>query len=67
MTVQGHEGTIPALPRLGRALSKLGFEFQLPRMSIPGSPKAPNGDNGDTRFIQEATVLPALIGAVSPP
>ncbi|KAH2801439.1 hypothetical protein KXW19_001114 [Aspergillus fumigatus] len=56
MTVQGHEGTIPALPRLGRALSKLGFEFQLPRMSIPGSPKAPNGDNGDTRFIQEATL-----------
>ncbi|KAF7114325.1 hypothetical protein CNMCM5793_008277 [Aspergillus hiratsukae] len=56
VTVQGHEGTIPALPKLGRALSKLGFEFQLPRMSIPGSPKTPDGDNGDRRFIQEATL-----------
>ncbi|GIC91202.1 uncharacterized protein Aud_007644 [Aspergillus udagawae] len=56
VTVQGHEGTIPTLPEFGRALSKLGFEFQLPRISIPGPPKAPNGDNGDTRFIQEATL-----------
>ncbi|EAW10186.1 uncharacterized protein ACLA_046520 [Aspergillus clavatus NRRL 1] len=56
VTVQGHERTIPALPKLGRALSRLRFEFQLPKLTIPGSPKPPGGGDGETKFIQEATM-----------
>ncbi|KKK20027.1 hypothetical protein ARAM_004062 [Aspergillus rambellii] len=55
-----HKGTIPALPKLGQALSRLGFEVQIPKLPVrraPGDdPDEPDHDDGQTRFIQDATL-----------
>ncbi|KAL2002019.1 hypothetical protein VTN02DRAFT_805 [Thermoascus thermophilus] len=59
VTIQTYEGTIPALPNLGRALSSLGIEIQVPRLHPPGSPGDDGegtGDDDATRFIQAATL-----------
>lgn len=68
MTIQTYEGTIPALPNLGRALSSLGIDIQVPRLHPPGSPGGDGegtGDDDATRFIQAATVLSTFIEAIS--
>ncbi|KAL4785730.1 hypothetical protein BJX76DRAFT_323479 [Aspergillus varians] len=49
VTMTTHEGTIPALPKLGQALSRLGVEVQIPKLS-------PGGDDGHKGFIQDATL-----------
>ncbi|KAL3437687.1 hypothetical protein BDV09DRAFT_161745 [Aspergillus tetrazonus] len=60
VTIKTHEGTIPALPRLGQALSRVGFEVQIPNFSHSGGPDKdpdqPGQDNGHQNFIQDATL-----------
>ncbi|KAL5000708.1 hypothetical protein BDV10DRAFT_183182 [Aspergillus recurvatus] len=55
-----HEGTIPALPKLGQALSRLGFEVQIPNLSHGGDPNSdpdqPGQNDGHKGFIQDATL-----------
>ncbi|KAF2461448.1 hypothetical protein BDY21DRAFT_313961 [Lineolata rhizophorae] len=43
LTVKTHEGTIPACPELGRALSAFEVTLPAPRLQIP----PPEGDGGD--------------------
>jgi hypothetical protein len=69
VTIQSHENSIPALPNLGRALSKLEIDVQVPRLRIPGDENGQpgDGDDGDDsrHFVKDATVLSALINAIS--
>ncbi|KAL4978077.1 hypothetical protein BDW66DRAFT_130926 [Aspergillus desertorum] len=59
-TMKTHEGTIPALPKLGQALSRLSFEVQIPNLSRGGDPDTdpdqPGQDGGHNGFIQDATL-----------
>ncbi|PLB54438.1 hypothetical protein P170DRAFT_432079 [Aspergillus steynii IBT 23096] len=56
VTVQSYNGTIPSLPQLGKALSKLGFDVQIPRVPVRRAPgKEPEDDQGPG-FIQDATL-----------
>ncbi|THX44371.1 hypothetical protein D6D10_00510 [Aureobasidium pullulans] len=48
LTLRAHEGTIPAQPSLGRALSK--FAVDLPTPNLRGG-----GEEGEKHFIQDAT------------
>ncbi|KAL2833403.1 hypothetical protein BDW59DRAFT_169080 [Aspergillus cavernicola] len=50
-----HEGTIPALPKLGQALSRLGLEVQIPKLSAH-DPDQPDHDGGHKGFVQDATL-----------
>lgn len=59
VTIQSYEGTFPALPKIGRALSRLGLDVQIPRVPVSGNP------NNGKGFIQDATVLSTLMDAVS--
>ncbi|KAL4755225.1 hypothetical protein BDW72DRAFT_164402 [Aspergillus terricola var. indicus] len=67
--IKTHEGTIPALPRLGQTLSRVGFEVQIPNLSHSGDPNKdpdqPGQDNGHQNFIQDATVLTTFLDIVS--
>ncbi|KAL5050318.1 hypothetical protein BDW71DRAFT_173608 [Aspergillus fruticulosus] len=60
VTVKTHEGTIPALPKLGQALSRLGFEIQIPNLTRGGNPDSdpdqPGQDDDHKGFIQDATL-----------
>ncbi|KAL2867919.1 uncharacterized protein BJX67DRAFT_70480 [Aspergillus lucknowensis] len=59
VTITTHEGTIPALPKLGQALSNLRFEVQIPRLPVrqdPGGDPNQPGHDGPTGFIQDATL-----------
>lgn len=59
MNVRSYWGTIPALPKLGQAMSKLEFEIPIPKAPTPDDGKDPDegDDEGRSRFIQDATVL----------
>lgn len=50
VTIRTHNGSIPGLPNLGDALSRLNFTMALPRLSLPG-----NDDNEKSHFIRGAT------------
>ncbi|KAE8136858.1 hypothetical protein BDV38DRAFT_283534 [Aspergillus pseudotamarii] len=53
VTIRSHEGTFPALPELGQALSRLGLEVPIPGVPVPGHP----GDkDGKPKFIQDTTL-----------
>ncbi|KAJ5725748.1 uncharacterized protein N7483_007105 [Penicillium malachiteum] len=54
VTIQVHQGSIPALPDLGKALSSLRIDVPLPTISAPGSPD--DEDEGRSHFLQDATV-----------
>ncbi|RDW57138.1 uncharacterized protein DSM5745_11536 [Aspergillus mulundensis] len=60
VTMKTHQGTVPALPRLGQALSRLGFEVQMPKLTPVGNPDGdpgqPGRDDGHKGFIQDATL-----------
>ncbi|RAL09018.1 uncharacterized protein BO97DRAFT_445840 [Aspergillus homomorphus CBS 101889] len=57
VTVRTHEKTIPALPGLGRALSRLGLEVQIPHVPVPQAPgHQPDAGKGSMGFIQDATM-----------
>lgn len=65
VTVRTHEGTIPGLPKLGKALSKLGLEVQIPRVPVPHAPGTGDDPDDDPKgFIQGATVLSTFIDIV---
>lgn len=53
-----HKGTIPALPKLGKALARLGLEVQVPKL-------AHGHNDGHQGFIQDATVLSTFLDTVS--
>ncbi|KAK1143086.1 hypothetical protein N8T08_006970 [Aspergillus melleus] len=56
VTVQSYNGTIPSLPQLGKALSKLKFDVQIPRVPVRRAPgKEPDDDQGPS-FIQDGTL-----------
>lgn len=60
VTIQSYEGTIPALPELGRAFSELRIDLRVPRLRLPGAPGDGDGDSdgdGRSHFIKDATVL----------
>lgn len=60
-----HKGTIPALPKLGQALSKLGFEVQIPKFSLGGDPDSDPDHPGHEGFIRDATVLSTFLDTVA--
>ena len=62
VTLQAYEGTIPALPELGRALSALSLDIPVPRIRFPGDGDQAPGDR--PHFIKDATVLSALFDAL---
>ncbi|KAI9367911.1 hypothetical protein BJX61DRAFT_262048 [Aspergillus egyptiacus] len=58
VVIKTHKGTIPALPKLGQALSRLDFEVQVPKLLAQrpgGDPDQPGHDDGKG-FIQDATL-----------
>ena len=71
LTLKTHNGTIPSQPSLGKALSLFEIEIPTPRLQPPKNPNHPDGDNGDDRdanaphFIDDATVVPALIDLIT--
>ncbi|PYH77195.1 hypothetical protein BO82DRAFT_345406 [Aspergillus uvarum CBS 121591] len=57
VTIRTHEKSIPALPGLGRALSRLSLDVQIPRIPVPQAPgHEPDAGNGSMGFIQGATM-----------
>lgn len=63
VTIRTHRGTIPSLPRIGDALSRLNLTLSAPRLRLPPPPgRGGGGDDGDDsaeeeerRFIRDAT------------
>lgn len=58
VNVRSYWGTIPALPKLGQAMSKLELEIPIPKVPTPDDGKDPDegDDEGRSRFIQDATL-----------
>ncbi|KAL4937550.1 hypothetical protein BDV06DRAFT_232533 [Aspergillus oleicola] len=60
VTMITHEGSIPALPKLGQALSRLGLEVRIPKLTpggdSNGDPDQPGEGNGHKGFIRDATL-----------
>lgn len=58
VTIRTHNGTIPALPRLGSALNKIEIDMPTPKLTPPKSPNHPDDphDEDEPRFIDDATV-----------
>jgi len=60
ITIQAHEGTIPARPELGRALSKVNITLPIPHINFPKDPDGDGGDDDDDskgpKFIKSATM-----------
>ncbi|KAH7157097.1 hypothetical protein EDB81DRAFT_788842 [Dactylonectria macrodidyma] len=50
MTAKAHRGSIPTVPQIGEALSKINFTIPTPRIRIPGE-----DDDVKQRFIADAT------------
>ncbi|KAG6161185.1 hypothetical protein E4U23_001668 [Claviceps purpurea] len=50
VTLKTHRGSIPTLPVIGEALSKINITLSTPRLRLPG-----DGDDGSHSFIREAT------------
>lgn len=51
ITLRAHNDTIPTLPIIGEALSKINLTVSTPRLDLPG-----DGDNGESEgFIRDAT------------
>ena len=64
ITVRTHRGTIPALPWIGEALSRIDLTIPAPRLRLPGEDDDGDGDgdgdddgedNGQPHFIRDAT------------
>lgn len=51
ITVRSHRGSIPSLPALGEALSRIDFTFPTPRLELPGDDRRNGSSSG---FIQDA-------------
>jgi hypothetical protein len=55
---------------LGKALSQFEIDIPTPKLQPPKTPNNPDGDNGDSdenapHFIEDATVVPALIDFIT--
>lgn len=61
VTFRSHEGSLPGLPDLGRALSGIEMDFVIPNFGLPrdGDGDSPGGDDHDRspHFIKDATVI----------
>jgi hypothetical protein len=51
LTLRAHAGTIPTLPIIGKALSKINVTLSTPRLDLPGD----DGDSDGQGFIRDAT------------
>lgn len=64
LTARAHRGSIPTMPLVGEALSKLNFTIPTPRIGLPGD------SDTNQRFIKDATFhifsSTATFGLVSP-
>ena len=47
LVIRTWEGSIPGLPRLGKALGRLGVEVPAPALRGPNKPTNPDGDDDD--------------------
>ncbi|KAF2210097.1 hypothetical protein CERZMDRAFT_45853 [Cercospora zeae-maydis SCOH1-5] len=63
ITLQMHEKSIPANPKLSRALARIPIEVQAPKLEPPDDPWSPdddgddeNGDSTGPQFIRDATM-----------
>ncbi|KAK6336039.1 hypothetical protein TWF730_003411 [Orbilia blumenaviensis] len=57
ITVRAHEGSIPSLPTLSKALESLAFTLPLPPPPLDSFPNPPDADPADPpRFVQSATL-----------
>ncbi|KZF25733.1 hypothetical protein L228DRAFT_280953 [Xylona heveae TC161] len=59
VTLRAHEGSIPAQPTLGKALSSLEIDIQSPRLRAPKTPDDGDDDGEDDqgpKFIKDATM-----------
>ena len=57
MTLQAHEGSIPGLPDIGKALSGISVDFMVPKLGAPGDGDGDDdNDEGNPHFIKDATV-----------
>jgi len=70
LTLKTHNGTIPSQPSLGQALSSFEVEIPTPRLKPPKNPNHRDDDDDDRdenapHFIDDATVVPALIDFIS--
>lgn len=64
MTIQTYGGTIPTLPKLGQAMSKLAVEIPLPKTPTSQLPGGDDNGDGQPHFIQDATVLSTFMDAI---
>ncbi|KXX81205.1 hypothetical protein MMYC01_201399 [Madurella mycetomatis] len=59
VTIRTHRGTIPSLPRIGDALSRLNLTLSAPRLRLPAPPGRGGGGGGgeeeERRFLRDAT------------
>ncbi|KAG5932730.1 hypothetical protein E4U53_001204 [Claviceps sorghi] len=57
MTLKAHRGSIPSLPLIGQALSKINITLSTPRLRLPGDEGDGDGDGGrgGHGFIRNAT------------
>ncbi|MCJ1307456.1 hypothetical protein MMC25_001102 [Agyrium rufum] len=60
LTLRTHNGTIPTLPRLGKALSVFKIDIPTPHLETPKNPNHPDDDEDDRdekapRFLDDAT------------
>ncbi|KAK4154135.1 hypothetical protein C8A00DRAFT_14719 [Chaetomidium leptoderma] len=62
VTIRTHRGTIPSLPHLGEALSRLNFTLPAPQLRLPGGGEGDDDDDDDDsdpgethHFIRDAT------------
>ncbi|OKL59225.1 hypothetical protein UA08_05673 [Talaromyces atroroseus] len=57
VTLQAHEGSIPTLPDIGRALSNIQFDIMVPHLGAPDDDDDDDNDkNGKPYFIKDATL-----------
>lgn len=56
VTLRSHRGSIPRMPALGEALSKINMTFTTPRLELPGDDDDEDEDpESRSRFIRDAT------------
>lgn len=64
VTLQAHEGSLPGLPDIGKALSGIQVNVRVPKLGAPGEGHGDDEDDddeGSPHFIKDATVLPPFI------
>jgi hypothetical protein len=58
VTLEAHEGSLPGLPDIGKALSGISVDFMVPKLGAPGDDGDDDDDDeGNPHFIKDATVF----------